>query len=110
MECPVIVHYLVDLQSVHGLRCYDDVARNAKCQRLLVIALCPVKKNSSDCCRRKCKTGPHTVSKQKRVGLTVRMRWTAVPPVWFSTTVRSPACSNGRSTLEHDQSCSIRRC
>jgi len=28
--CPVIVHYWVDLQSVHGFRCYDNIAPNAK--------------------------------------------------------------------------------
>jgi len=25
--CPVVVHYWADLQSVHGLRCYDNIAR-----------------------------------------------------------------------------------
>jgi len=33
------VHYWVDLQSVHKFRCYDNRAPNAKCQRLLVLAL-----------------------------------------------------------------------
>jgi len=23
--CPVVVHYWVDLQSVHGFRCYDNI-------------------------------------------------------------------------------------
>jgi len=41
-ECPVVVHYLEDLQSVHGFRCYDNIAPNAKCQRVLVLAVCPV--------------------------------------------------------------------
>jgi len=36
---PLVVHYLADLQSVHGCRCYDKVAPNAKCQRVLVLAL-----------------------------------------------------------------------
>jgi len=36
------VHCSADLQSVHGVRCYDDVAPNAKCQRVLVLALCLV--------------------------------------------------------------------
>jgi len=38
------VHYWVDLdlQSVDGFRCYDNVAPNAKCQRMLVLALCLV--------------------------------------------------------------------
>jgi len=30
------------LQSVHGFRCYDNTAPNAKCQRVLVLALCLV--------------------------------------------------------------------
>jgi len=31
-----------DLQLVHGFRCYDNIAANAKCQRVLVIAVCLV--------------------------------------------------------------------
>jgi len=38
-ECPVVVHYWADLQSVHGFRCYDNIAPNTKCQRVLVLAL-----------------------------------------------------------------------
>ena len=30
-----------DLQSVHGFRCYDNIAPNAKCQRVLVLAYTP---------------------------------------------------------------------
>jgi len=33
---------LLDLQSVHGFRCCDNIAPNAKCQRVLVLALCLV--------------------------------------------------------------------
>ena len=40
--CPLVVHYWADLQSVHGLRCYDNIAPNVKCQRVLVLALCLV--------------------------------------------------------------------
>jgi len=40
--CPLVVHYWADLQSVHGFRCYDNVAPNAKCQRVPVLDLCPV--------------------------------------------------------------------
>ena len=40
--CPLVVHYWADLQSVHGFRCNDNIALNAKCQRVLVLALCPV--------------------------------------------------------------------
>ena len=40
--CPLIVHYWVDLQSVHGFRCYDNIAPNTKCQRVLVLAPCLV--------------------------------------------------------------------
>ena len=25
--CPLVVHHWVDLQSVHGFRCYDNIAR-----------------------------------------------------------------------------------
>ena len=38
--CPLVVHNWADLQSVHGFRCYDNIAPNAKCQRVLVLALC----------------------------------------------------------------------
>ena len=41
-ECPLVVHYWADLQSVHGFRCYDNIAPNAKCQRVLVLVLCLV--------------------------------------------------------------------
>ena len=41
-ECPLVVHYCADLQSVHGFLCYDNIAPNAKCQRVLVLALCLV--------------------------------------------------------------------
>jgi len=37
---PLVVQYWADLQSVHGFRCYDNIASNAKCQRVLVLALC----------------------------------------------------------------------
>jgi len=40
--CPLVVHYWADLQLVHGFRCYDDIVPNAKCHRVLVIALCLV--------------------------------------------------------------------
>jgi len=37
---PLVVHYWADLQSVHGFHCYYNAAPNAKCQRVLVLALC----------------------------------------------------------------------
>jgi len=37
-----MVHCWADLQSMHGFRCYDIIAPNAKCKRLLVLALCLV--------------------------------------------------------------------
>ena len=40
--CLLVVYCWADLQSVHGFRCYDNVTPNAKCQRVLVLALCPV--------------------------------------------------------------------
>ena len=30
------MQYWADFQSVHGFRCYDNTAPNAKCQRVLV--------------------------------------------------------------------------
>jgi len=42
--CPLVVHYWVDLQSVPGFCCYDNIAPNMKCQRVLVLALCLVNK------------------------------------------------------------------
>jgi len=42
MGWPLDVHYSADLQSVRGFRCYDNIAPNAKCQRVLVFALCLV--------------------------------------------------------------------
>ena len=44
--CPLVVHYRADLQSVDGFRCYDNIVPNAKCQRVLVLALCLVTDNS----------------------------------------------------------------
>jgi len=42
-KCPLVVHYWKELQSVLGLRCYDNIySANAKCQRVLVLALCQV--------------------------------------------------------------------
>jgi len=37
--CPLVEHYWMDLQSVHGFRCYDNRGSNVKCQRVLVLAL-----------------------------------------------------------------------
>ena len=41
-ECPLVVHYWSDLQSVHWFHCYDNRAPNKKCQQVLVLALCLV--------------------------------------------------------------------
>jgi len=40
--CPLVVHYWADLQSVHGFRCHNNIAPNAKCQRVLVLGVCLV--------------------------------------------------------------------
>jgi len=40
-ECPLVVHYWADLQSVHEFRCYDNIAPNAKRQRVLRIRSMP---------------------------------------------------------------------
>jgi len=37
--CRLVVHYLADLQSVYGFRCYDNIAPNAKCQQVLLYSL-----------------------------------------------------------------------
>ena len=41
-RCPLVVHYWTDLRSVHGFHCYDNIAPNAKCQRVqcLVFSQC----------------------------------------------------------------------
>jgi len=46
--CPLVVHYWVELQSVHGFRCYDNIVPNVKCQQVLVLALRLVL-NCADC-------------------------------------------------------------
>jgi len=38
-RCSLVMHYWADLQSVHGFRCYDNIAPNAECQRVCVLAL-----------------------------------------------------------------------
>jgi len=37
---PLVVHYWAVVQSVHAFSCYDNIAPNAKCQRVVVLALC----------------------------------------------------------------------
>ena len=37
--CPLVVHYCVDLQSMHEFHCHDNIAPNAKCQQVLVLAV-----------------------------------------------------------------------
>jgi len=38
--CPLVVHYWTDLQSVHGLRCYDNITRTRNVsEHMLVLAL-----------------------------------------------------------------------
>jgi len=39
---PLVAHCWADLQSVHGFRCYDNLAANTKRQRVFVLALCMV--------------------------------------------------------------------
>jgi len=39
-ECPLVVHYWADLQSVHGLRCYGNITRTRNVSEyMLVLAL-----------------------------------------------------------------------
>ena len=42
MGCPLVVHHWADLQCVSRFRWYDNMAPNAKCQQVLVLALCLV--------------------------------------------------------------------
>jgi len=39
---PLVVQCWADLQLVPGFHCYDNIAPNAKCQQVLVLALCLV--------------------------------------------------------------------
>ena len=41
------MHCWGDLQSLHGFRCYDNIAPNAKFQRVLVLALCLISNGCS---------------------------------------------------------------
>ena len=42
-ECHLVMQYWADLQSVHGLRCYDDITRTRNVSEyMLVLALCLV--------------------------------------------------------------------
>jgi len=41
-KCPIVVHYWADLQSVHGFRCYDNIARTRNVSECSVLALCLV--------------------------------------------------------------------
>jgi len=41
---PLVVHYWADLQSVHRLRCYDDITRTQNVSEyMLVLCVCLVK-------------------------------------------------------------------
>ena len=40
--CPLVVHYWMDLQLVHGFRCYDNIARMRNVSECSVLALCLV--------------------------------------------------------------------
>jgi len=40
--CPLVVRYWADFQSVHGLRCYDNIARTRNVSECSVLALCLV--------------------------------------------------------------------
>jgi len=39
VSSPLVVHYRVDLQMVHGFWCYDNIAPNVKFQRVTVLVL-----------------------------------------------------------------------
>jgi len=40
--CPLVVHYWADSKSVHGLRCYCNIAMRNVSEYVLVLALCLV--------------------------------------------------------------------
>jgi len=42
--CPLVMHYWVNLQSVHWFHRYDNIAPNTKCQRVLILAVCLIVK------------------------------------------------------------------
>jgi len=46
--CPLVVHYWADLQLVHRFCCYNEIAPNVKCHRMLVLTVCLVV-----CCSRR---------------------------------------------------------
>jgi len=42
-ECPLVVHYWADLQSVYGLRCYGNITRTQNVSEyMFVLVLCLV--------------------------------------------------------------------
>ena len=48
-ECRLVVHYWADLQSVHGLHCYDNITRTRNASEyMLILALCLVGSRPSD--------------------------------------------------------------
>jgi len=36
-ECPLVVHYWADLQSVHGLRCYGNITRTRNVSEYMLV-------------------------------------------------------------------------
>jgi len=87
--CPLVVHYWVDLQSVHRFRCYDDIAPNANCQWVLVLVLCLV----------------FTVRRNARIASAVLA--TAVPSVCLS---HAGIVSKRRHVARYSLHCLIAKC
>jgi len=48
--CPLVVHYLADLESVHELRCYGNITRTRNVSEyMLVLAVCIVTVSDTEC-------------------------------------------------------------
>jgi len=75
--CRLVVQYWAYLQSVHEFRCYDNIAPNAKCQRVLVVVLCLVT----------------TVSCSKNLSVWHHFRDITTLRTWLPVTLRSPSFS-----------------
>ena len=93
--CSLVVHHWADLQSVHGFRCNDSTAPNAKCQRvLLVLALCPViRSNVDDSAADYARVCSATEKRRRPIYMRSRARArTGVKQAVFIKRDRSPAC------------------
>jgi len=87
----VVVWYWVDLQLVHRFRCCDNIAPNAKCQRVLVLALCLV---TGCCAMRECPLHCQCVVR-------VWWCWCVCVCVKFFSTRHEVSLNRTRSVISH---------